>query len=441
MKIAVKNLIKHNYFWPIALFCLLLLAVFGDHLYYMNRIYHGVYLKGLSLGGCSFVQLEHALSNIEVTFTGPGDRKVMLPLKKMGIFPAAEQVFSFAYRQGRQNEWPYVYADRVKLINNGFYLPLLYRLDEEQLRYTISLLENTFSFKPVNAYFFVSDSGQTKIIPEKPGFDLKKEGLQQILLQSFSDSRTPFVVAVPVETIPAEITVEIFRERGIESLISSFTTVFDLAKTDRVHNIKLAASIIDNYFLAPGEVFSLNSVIGDTTPDKGYKEAPIIVAGDLVPGYGGGLCQISTTLYNAALLANLEIIERHNHQLTVPYVPPGIDATVSYPAKDLKFQNNSNQFILINAFVEQDNLTFRLFGLPVEEKVVIETKILETYPPSVIYESAPDLLPGEEEEIPGYPGYLVEVWKTIYHGEQIKSKEKISLDSYQPYPTVIRRAP
>jgi vancomycin resistance protein YoaR len=231
------------------------------------------------------------------------------------------------------------------------------------------------------------------------------------------------------------------KEKGIVTLMSSFSTSFDPKNTDRVHNIKLAATLLDNYFLAPGEVLSLNAFFGDTTAEKGYREAPIIVGNRLVPGFGGGLCQISSTLYNAALLANLEVIERHHHQLTVPYIDPGRDATIAYNMRDLKLRNNKEHYILISPRVEDDTLTFSFFGGQMKERVEINTKILATFESPTEYQTNPELPPGKKEIIEGVPGYRVEVWKLVYEGKELKSKEKISDDNYLPYPTVIQQGP
>ncbi|PKM83170.1 MAG: hypothetical protein CVU88_02945 [Firmicutes bacterium HGW-Firmicutes-13] len=157
------------------------------------------------------------------------------------------------------------------------------------------------------------------------------------------------------------------------------------------------------------------------------------------PGFGGGVCQISSTLYNTALLANLEIMERHNHQLTVPYIVPGRDATLAFPSKDLKFHNNRDHYILITAFIEHDDLTFRLFGAPIEERVEIKTVEIAAYTPPIKHEFVPELAPGEEEVIEGHPGYVVQVWKTVYREDKIESEEIISVDSYLPSPKIIRR--
>lgn len=143
--------------------------------------------------------------------------------------------------------------------------------------------------------------------------------------------------------------------------IAQYTTYFDAAHLNRTENLRLAAKALDGKLLAPGERFSFNESVGERTVQAGYKEAMVIVGDAFVPGLGGGVCQVSSTLYNAVTLANLQIIERHPHSLPVDYVPPGHDATVSYPILDLKFRNNRKVPILIRSIVAENTLTFQLY--------------------------------------------------------------------------------
>ena len=147
----------------------------------------------------------------------------------------------------------------------------------------------------------------------------------------------------------------------VKGPVSQYSTEFDSTMVNRTENILLSAKALDGIRLAPGERFSFNEIVGKRTTEAGYKEAPIISGDTFIPGIGGGVCQVSTTLYNAVVLADLEILERHHHSLPVDYVPPGQDATVSYPSLDFKFRNTLDSFLQIRSFVEGDALTFKLY--------------------------------------------------------------------------------
>jgi len=143
--------------------------------------------------------------------------------------------------------------------------------------------------------------------------------------------------------------------------IAQYSTHFDSTQVNRTENIRLAAKTLDGKLLASGERFSFNESVGERTAEAGYKEAMVIVGDAFTPGLGGGVCQVSSTLYNAVILANLEVLERHRHSLPVDYVPSGQDATVAFPVLDFKFRNTTDTYLLIRSFVEGNTLTFQLY--------------------------------------------------------------------------------
>jgi vancomycin resistance protein YoaR len=421
---------------------LIFVLILADGAYFRGRIYPGVHCKQVNLGGKRQAQVESLLDNLTMHFGGPRGKTIAVPLRDLGITLDSEAIFAAAYRLGRRSTRPRAYLDRLALLKHGAVVPPLYSLDGALFRQSLEELERAFTGAPQNARFLVcGDGGGFTLLPETPGYTVAKDELHRAILQTLLHPDHPFFTAVPVTEKVPPVTVASLREKGIVALRGTFTTAFDPEKEDRAHNIALAAAVLHNTFLAPGEVLSVNAIVGDTTPDKGYRRAPVMIGGELVEGYGGGLCQISSTLYNAALLAGLEIFERYNHEMTVPYVDPGRDATISYGAKDLQFRNNTGNHLLIHATVTRDTLTFSILGAPPAARVEIETRVLAVYEPPVRYRFDPSLAPGAEEVDEGSPGYLVEVWKVVYRGEPTGTRSMVSLDSYHPHPTVIRRGP
>ena len=145
-------------------------------------------------------------------------------------------------------------------------------------------------------------------------------------------------------------------------LLSSFTTYFDGGNEARSHNIRLAASIIDGTVIDSGGVFSFNETVGKRTPERGFKKAAIIENGEFVEGIGGGVCQVSTTLYNAALLAGCRAVEYHPHSLAVSYVPPSRDAMVSGTFYDLKLKNATKSTVYLKAVTGTNFVCFKVYG-------------------------------------------------------------------------------
>ena len=183
--------------------------------------------------------------------------------------------------------------------------------------------------------------------------------------------------SIPLKVLYPNVTTNMIGTEAFPDLLSTFSTKYSTSDRDRTTNLQLAASKINGIVLMPGETFSYNQVVGERTIAAGYKEAPIYVSGEVVDGLGGGICQITSTLYNAVLYANLEIVERSNHQFVPSYVTASRDATVVYGSIDFKFKNNRNYPIKLTCSVSGGVATFNIFGLKSdnEYEVVISSRI------------------------------------------------------------------
>lgn len=195
--------------------------------------------------------------------------------------------------------------------------------------------------EPRNAFF---DRNTGEIYPEVQGRLVNVRGTVEAVMEAEKDSR----VYLDLVYIDPEITASLLE--GLDKPLGSFETSIG-GGGGRAENIRLATKSLDYYLLAPGQVFSFNRTVGPTTAERGYKPAPIIVRGSIVQGLGGGICQVSTTLFNAVDYAGLEVVERHKHSKPVGYVPKGRDATVSWHL-DFKFRNTTNRYIMIRAWTD-----------------------------------------------------------------------------------------
>src|SRR5204863_406072 len=200
------------------------------------------------------------------------------------------------------------------------------------------------------------------------------------------------VVATPK---PARTTREA-RALGIRGLVGSYETIYG-GDANRIHNVQLVARLLDGRLIGPGATSSFNRATGARTADKGFREAPVIINGELGTGLGGGVCQVSTTVFNAAYEAGLKITSRTNHALYISHYPLGRDATVNYPDVDLKFVNDTPHWLLMRTWVSSDSLTVALYGTPQHRRVVSETSPLaETGKPPVEKKPNPDLFVGQQ---------------------------------------------
>lgn len=213
-------------------------------------------------------------------------------------------------------------------------------------------------------------------------------------------------------------------------LRAEFFTSYPASSDERKHNIKVAAKSLDNVLIDVGAEFSFNYTVGERTEKRGYKQAKIIFNGKFIDGIGGGVCQVSTTLYNAALLAGLDITEFHPHSLPVSYVAPSFDAMVNSGSADLRFVNVTHNPIFIKTFTDDVTLKISIYGEPMTEKYVRQSRITQEIPNDkyevLIDEKGefPDLFLGEKKVISyGRSGYKSEavLIKTI-NGKAVSSK-------------------
>ena len=266
--------------------------------------------------------------------------------------------------------------------------------------------------------------------------------------------KTYKILPVQMAAIPASISGSIVMDQKYPKVdeetlrnmgeIDSFTTKYKVSEVNRTHNLTIATNVINGSIIRPGEIFSFNQTVGQRTMESGYKDAMVIVGGKFVPGLGGGICQVSSTLYNACLLAGLQIVERSNHNLTVVYVPLGQDATVAYGIQDFKFKNNTTSPIYVRTVAGGGYLTVNIYGdLTFKKKIVISNIIDQTIAFQTVTQVDPTLKAGEQKvDHNGQNGYVVRSFRTYYDssGEKIKT-EALGRSTYRPLNKTILTGP
>ncbi|WP_167747011.1 VanW family protein [Cohnella luojiensis] len=256
------------------------------------------------------------------------------------------------------------------------------------------------------------------------------------------------LTAVPKETLlletevietPPEITVAKLKEEGIERKIVEFTTSFATSGEGRTHNVTVAAKALNETLLMPDEVFEYGKIVAKAEKEFGYKEAPVILKGKLTPGIGGGICQVSSTLYNAALLTGLDIVERRNHSLVVHYLPKGLDATFADGYVNFKFRNSTGKQLLIRTVVKDKTLTVKFFGtMPDNVSYRTETEEVKVNPPKTVYVANAIIAPGKQDTMQkGEAGYVVESYLVKLVDGEFVERKKLSKDTYRSQDTLI----
>lgn len=229
------------------------------------------------------------------------------------------------------------------------------------------------------------------------------------------------------------------RDQHVDRLITQFSTPLNQSSPGRKHNVRSTAATLHEVILKPGEIFDYAPIIEQTGVKFGFREAPVILNGKLVPGVGGGICQVSTTLYNAVLRAGLEIVERRNHSLPISYAPLGQDATFSTGFINFRFRNDTKAHLLIRTEMSDTALTIKLFGsIPSDTTYEIMSNTVETIQPPVKYVHNSGLRAGEQVELsPGKQGFVVDTYRIKKQGGKEVSREKISRDRYTPQARVV----
>ncbi len=413
-----------------------------------KKLHDNVYLNNIDIGGKSFKEVEKLIDDkvnqqenriIKITFIYEGKTQVHnFKLKDLGYKTdkdeVIKQISSLIYNDLNPIEKVKQYVDIRKKGRR-------YKISEEVEYDKFSKAINRFNFsklpKPINAKH-IYENGQMKIIDEKSGAEVDRKKLYKELLVSLKDNRKEF--SLEIKEFKAEITKEILKTQGIKQRISSFTTSFNSSNGPRSGNIRLATNIINGTIISPGETFSFNKVVGVRTRARGFQEAGIYINGNLDQGLGGGICQVSTTLYNAVLLADLEIVERDNHSLTVHYVPLSRDAVVNYGSKDLKFKNNTDHYIYIHARSKENTVTFDLFSTKRNRRIELISKTIGKIDSPIKYLEDSSLMWGREYiEEKGRVGYESKLIRRIYENGKMIKEEVVSHDKYKAVPTVIRR--
>jgi vancomycin resistance protein YoaR len=297
--------------------------------------------------------------------------------------------------------------------------------------------------KPPKDATFAVDGKHVRVVPALPGTRLAAFAAARAVLHAALKRRPELRVAqLPVEEAPAKLSTEAARAMHISAQVSGYTTVFG-GVPNRIHNVELVAHLVDEKLIAPDATFSFNKTTGERNAEKGFLVAPVIVNGELTTGLGGGVCQVSTTVFNAAFEAGLKITERTNHALYISHYPQGRDATVNYPDVDLQFVNDTGSWLLLRTFVSSSSLTVGLYGTPVDRKVTSTTSPLVSHgKPPVKKTIDPSLKPGKKVvDDPGLPAMTTSVTRDVYAAGGKLLYHDTWYSSYRALPKLVRIGP
>lgn len=301
-------------------------------------------------------------------------------------------------------------------------------------------LERTVDRPAKDATFAVSN-GAVSVVPSEPGVTLDVPRSVDAVLAAAERPVNRVATLVFADQQPTRTTADA-RAMGITGTVGSYETFYG-GEPNRIHNVELVAHLVDNKLIAPGATFSFNGTTGERSAEKGFLEAPVIVNGELQTGLGGGVCQVSTTVFNAAYEAGLRITARTNHSLYISHYPLGRDATVNYPDVDLKFVNDTGHWLLLRTWVGPSSLTVALYGTPQHRRIESTTAPLAVdSPPPVKKTVDATLKPGQVVvDDPGMPAQSTSVERKVYAPNGKLLSDETWFSSYRSMPKIVRVGP
>lgn len=329
--------------------------------------------------------------------------------------------------------------NEIKNINNKYAILNIPTEEVEPEPIDVEKIRNEIYKEPQDAYVSKnSETNKTEIHTEVDGIDfaISLEEAKKIVSEDKEEYTIPLKITKPEKTL------DDLGEEAFADKLATFSTRYDPTNRNRSNNIVISTNKIDGTIIMPGETFSYNQTVGERTIAEGYKEAGAYAGGRVVQDVGGGICQTSSTLYNAALLANLEIVDRSNHQFLTSYVDPGRDATVAWGSIDFKFKNTRTYPIKIKATAENGVCTMSIYGIKEDKEyeVVIQSNVLSYIPYTTKYENDSSLEEGKEVvEQSGYTGCTSEAYRILKSNGEVVSKTLLSKDTYDPMTRIIKR--
>ncbi len=335
-----------------------------------------------------------------------------------------------AYSIGRGSNFLFNIKEAIFSRINRTNIKLSFSYEANYINTLLSNIAKEVNQKAIDATIKM-EAKKFVITDEKLGKELDQKKSYDLIIESIENNKIS-LIDLPLQTTDPEIKSSDLAV--IKDKLGEYTTKFNAGDSDRSYNILLATKSVTNVLVKPGQVFSLNKTIGPRLESFGFKTAKVIINNELVPGIGGGVCQVSSTLYNAALLSDLKIVERRNHSLPSSYISLGRDATISGDYIDLKFQNITNYPIYIYGELKGGAVTFSIYGkndTPGRNVKIITEVISKKQPQMKIIEDNTLMEGVEVIEKKGQTGYVVKSYRVVSeNGKEIK-REALYTDTYR----------
>lgn len=436
---------KKSFYITVGLLLFTLVLVGTSLLLYIrdqHTIVEGVTISGINVSNLTQVEAKttidkeiHQLMSQTVKLN-TGQQSSEVKLEDIGLSVTADQALQEAYDISRKGSIRNKVVTKMAA-SKGINFELSQKWDEQKLMDSLNRTLGGFSNPTTDASFEITNQNTMNIHREHVGSTFDLEGLI-LQIKGISIYKPVSEIKVDFKEQLPNLTAAQLESQKITGLLASYTTRFDPSQYARTENVRIAAKALDMTIIKPGDTLSFNQIVGERTVEGGYKDAYIIVNGQFVPGLAGGICQVSSTLYNTGLLANLSVTQRTNHDLAISYVPLGQDATVAYPNFDLKFKNNSGGYLLVRTKTSSNTVTIDLYGkVKPGQEVIISNTIESTIPPDEQHLVDETLAHGVSVlKQQGQPGSIVKSLRIVKVNGKVVSSEPLQRSVYKALPKI-----
>jgi vancomycin resistance protein YoaR len=413
-----------------------------DERAHADIFYNGVWVEDVHLGGMTVEQaLEHLRPRVQTRLRHPivvhaGDQAWERTAGDLGLRSDLYGTVQRAFALGRTGGILDRLQTRRRLRSEPVRLAIPFSLNRPAVEAFLDDAAARVGTQPQDARFAV-EGDRVRIIPSRDGTTIDRAASARILAVAAREGWER--VTLPGAVARPRWTTERLEAMGIREVVATFTTRFPNVP-NRNFNIALAASKLRGVLLNTGDEFSFNRVVGPRTRAAGYREAPVIINDEFVPGDGGGVCQVSSTLFNTALLADLKILSRTNHSAPVSYLPLGRDAAVVYGRLDLRFRNDGPP-LMIWADVRGLALTISVFGTrPPAREVAILVTDMQAFPAPQDEIRRPDreLPPGTTRVVEARRGFRATTVRVVRENGVVVRREIVARSFYRPVPKIVR---
>ena len=441
----MKKIIKMLPFLAIVLAAVLFKTTAGIYAEEEERIAQGVYIGNVNVGGMTAEEAENAVESYvqsvkDATITlEAGERSITVPASEFGIAFSGENVVNTAMDICKSGNLIKRYKDTKDLENGTKVVEMSLTVDHTAVADLLDTQAANLKQDAVD-YGLVRESSEFTITEGRQGIAVNVDESVSAVEEFFNGSWDGSDAAVSLVADIVEPKGSMEELSKVTDLLGSYHTNFSGSTENRCENVRLATSKINGTVLYPGEEFSVHDAISPIDAEGGYQLAGAYENGQTVESYGGGVCQVSTTLYNAVLLAELEVTQRSNHSMIVTYVSPSMDAAIAGDYKDLKFKNNQDIPIYIEGYISGKDLYFNIFGeetRPSNRKVTYESEIVSEEDPGTQFVATADPAGTLTKTQGKHLGYVARLWKIVTVDGVEESREIWNNSTYRSSPKIV----